>query len=93
MFLVTQHLDSLITSARLASDTPSLRSMSVPSDLQRGREELVVVVVVLIRWAAMSKTAVLHELLLYFFYFLLCVLLHSQQLSMIFERQKILDYI
>ncbi|TNN74063.1 hypothetical protein EYF80_015704 [Liparis tanakae] len=38
---------------RLASDTPSLRSMSVPSDLQRGRETLLVVVVALIRWAAM----------------------------------------
>lgn len=70
VFLVTSHLDSLITSARLASDTPSLRSMSVPSDLQRGREEPVVVVA-LIRWAAMSKTAVLHQLVLYFFYCLL----------------------
>lgn len=37
---------------RLASDTDSLRSMSVPSDLQRGREELLVVLA-LIRWAAM----------------------------------------
>lgn len=42
-----------MTSVRLDSDTPSLRSISVPSDLQRGREVMLVVVVALIRWAAM----------------------------------------
>lgn len=45
---------------RLASDTPSLRSMSVPSDLQRGREALLLVVA-LIRWAAMFRPVTMHQ--------------------------------
>lgn len=50
-----------LTSVRLASDTPSVRSMSVPSDLQRGREVLLVVVA-LIRWAAMLRPVTVHQL-------------------------------
>lgn len=42
-----------LTSLRLASETDSLRSMSVPSDLHRGRAELLVVILALIRWDAM----------------------------------------
>lgn len=64
--LVIVDLDLLLTSARLASDTPSLRSMSVPSDLQRGREEPLVLVA-LIRWAAMFRTAALPKLWFGFF--------------------------
>lgn len=47
-----------LTSVRLASDTPSLRSMSVPSDLQRGRE---VLLLALIRWAAMMRPFTEHN--------------------------------
>lgn len=46
-----------LTSVRLASDTPSLRSTSVPSDLQRGRE----VLLALIRWAAMMRPFTEHN--------------------------------
>lgn len=42
-----------LTSVSVASDTLSLRSTSVPSDLQRGREVLLLLTVALIRWAAM----------------------------------------
>lgn len=44
-----------LTSLRLAPVTPSLRSMSVPSDLQRGRMWLLLVTL-MIRWAAMAGT-------------------------------------
>lgn len=49
--------EGTLTSVRLASETASLRSMSVPSDLQRGREELLVVMLALIRWDAMFGLA------------------------------------
>lgn len=42
-----------MTSLRLAPFTPSVRSMSVPSDLQRGRTWLLFVTL-MIRWAAMA---------------------------------------
>lgn len=44
-----------MTSLRLAPVTPSLRSISVPSDLQRGRMWLLLVTL-MIRWAAMAGT-------------------------------------
>lgn len=51
-----------LTSLRLAPVTPSLRLMSVPSDLQRGRMWLLFVAL-MIRWAAMAGTYhIIHSL-------------------------------
>lgn len=55
-----------LTSLRLAPVTPSLRSMSVPSDLQRGRMWLLFVAL-MIRWAAMAGTYhIIHSLAAYY---------------------------
>lgn len=50
---VSLHKSAPLTSVRVASVTPSLKSMRVPSDLQRGRA---VLVVFFILWAAILSS-------------------------------------